>query len=581
MPAPTASLVFGEVPAEGRRAASWEEFCQHAESAPSGVAVVEARASGADGDLCAWMRQTAGRPEIVAVAPRQRQRDLLEAGAAEVVAPEADPPTVAAAIERAEARAVAGAEGRRFRRIIEHTHDIVTVLDSFGRFTYVSPSVEDILGFTPEALIGTNAFETLVEDDVASVMEVFLAAIGTPGMARRLSYRSRTASGEVRHLEGVGRALLGSDGVPYAVINARDVTRRAETEDALRASEARFRSLLAALPDVISRLRRDGTVVDFHVPPAFATEFPPEAMLGKRLNDEIPAPLAAMFDDAVAKVDTADGPVTYRYEVAVAGDPHYREVRLVPLGDEEVISILRDVTPEVLAEQGLRESKASLERSQAELRALAAHLQDVREEERAHLSREVHDTLGQQLTAIRYAVGWFGRQLEGDEEADRRLSDARALIDETIQNVRQIAADLRPGVLDDFGIATALEWVAERTTDRTGLDVRVEAHGDASGVPDDIATAAFRIVQEALTNVARHADASSVRILVDARPDGLRVTVRDDGVGLDADALAARRSLGVLGMRERARAHGGVLHLTGAPGEGATVSVFFSLPDPA
>ncbi|MEL6616213.1 MAG: PAS domain-containing protein, partial [Bacteroidota bacterium] len=192
MPAPSVSLVLGDVSADGRHADSWEAFCAHAEAIPSGVAVVEARASGAEGELEAWMRSTAGRPEIVALAERQRHHDLLAAGAAEVLPPDAEDEAVYEAIRRAEARATARAEGRRFRRIIEHTHDIVTVLDSFGRFTYVSPSVEDILGFAPEALVGTNAFETLVEDDVAGVMEVFLEAIGTPGTSRRLAYRSKT-----------------------------------------------------------------------------------------------------------------------------------------------------------------------------------------------------------------------------------------------------------------------------------------------------------------------------------------------------------------------------------------------------
>ena len=405
----------------------------------------------------------------------------------------------------------------------------------------------------------------------------FLEAIGTPGTSRVIAYRSRTADGRWRHLEGTGRTLLGPDGVPYGILNARDVTDRFVAEDALRASEARYRSLLVALPDVISRIRRDGWVLDFHVPPVFATEFPPEALIGRRLQDEIPEPLADHFDAAVARVDDADGPVTYRYEVTARGERRFREVRIVPLGPDEVISILRDVTAEVEAEMGLRQSKAELEASQTELRALAAHLQDVREEERAHLSREVHDTLGQQLTAIRYAVGWFGRQMPDDADAQRRLEDARALIDDTIRRVRQIAADLRPGVLDDFGLESALEWLAERTMERTGIDTRIEASGDARGVPDEVATAAFRIVQEALTNVARHAQASSVRIVVEARPGRLDLRVEDDGVGLDAEAMRSRRSLGVLGMRERARAQGGTLDVSGASGEGATVSVSFPL----
>ena len=395
-----------------------------------------------------------------------------------------------------------------------------------------------------------------------------------------MTYRVIAGDGSHRLFEGVGRAVTGEDGEPYALVTARDVTDRVRTETALRQSESRYRSLLEALPDVISRIRRDGRVLDFHVPPVFATEFPADALIGKVLQDEIPADIGRQFVEAVAKVDESVGPVTYRYAVDTAEGRHYREARIVPHGPDEVLSILRDVTPEVEAELGLRASKADLEASQAELRALAAHLQEVREEERAHLSREVHDTLGQQLTAIRYAVGWFGRRLAEDPDAQRRLEDARALIDETIAQVRRIAADLRPGVLDDFGLATATEWYAERFAERTGLEVVVNESGESSTVPGDVATAAFRIVQEALTNVARHANASRVEIDVRAHADALHVRVADDGVGLDPDTLVGRRSLGVVGMRERARAQGGSLTIEGTPGRGAAVSVSFPLPLP-
>ena len=572
----TPLLTLGPVPADGRDAGAWEAFTALAPDADA--LAVHADAVPPDA-LASWLRETARRPPTVVVLPdAERERALLEAGADEVaIAPDAE--ALKGAMDRARSRAIARGRTERFRLMIENTRDIVSVVDGFARFVYASPSVREILGHDPEDLLGTNAFEHVHPDDVTPTMETFLEAIGTPGSTRALSYRYRTADGDHRHLEGVGRTFVGADGEPFAIINARDVTERVRAEGSLRQSEARYRSLLGALPDVISRIRRDGLVLDFHVPPVFATEFPAEALLGKRLQDEIPADLAEGFVRAVAQVDDAPGPVTYRYAVDSADGRFYREARIVPHGADEVLSILRDVTPEAEAELGLRASKAELEASQAELRALAAHLQEVREEERAHLSREVHDTLGQQLTAIRYALGWFGRQVDGPE-AEERLADARALVDDTISRVRQIAADLRPGVLDDFGLATALEWYAERVERRTGLVVAVQTSGDAETVPDEIATASFRIAQEALTNVARHARAETVRVSLTVGPDAVRLRVEDDGVGLDPATLDGRRSLGVLGMRERARAQGGALSFEGAPGEGAAVAVTFPLPTP-
>ncbi|MEM1057523.1 MAG: PAS domain-containing sensor histidine kinase [Bacteroidota bacterium] len=572
---PLRPLLFGSVPIEGQVAERWEEVESLAKAAEAVVVNIEATEAET---LLTWLRETPHRPAtVLLVPPGTSPTGWLESGADELVT---DPARLGDALDRALARTTARARTDRYRLLVEHTLDIVSVVDGFGRYVYASPSIREHLGLEPNDLIGTNAFEGVHPDDVESTMNVFLEAIGTPGSARAMEYRYRAADGSYRHLEGFGRALVGPDGEPLGIINSRDVTERAETDRALRESEARYRTLLEALPDVISRIRRDGLVLDFHVPPVFATEFPADALLGKKLPEVIPDDIAQLFTDSVAKADPASGPVTYRYAVDQADGRLYREARIVPYGPDEVLSILRDVTAEVEAELSLRVKKAELETSQAELRALTAHLQDVREDERAHLSREVHDTLGQQLTAIRYAVGWFGRRLADDEDAQRRLADARALIDETIARVRRIAADLRPGVLDDFGLGTALEWFGEHFEKRTGIVVAVTASGDLASIPDEIATAAFRIAQEALTNVARHAEAETVCVAVEAEANALCVTIDDDGVGLDPSALDGRRSLGVLGMRERARGQGGVLSIEGDPGDGTTVSVTFPLPPP-
>ena len=332
--------------------------------------------------------------------------------------------------------------------------------------------------------------------------------------------------------------------------------------DSLSPSEVRFRTVVRALPDVVSRIRDDGLVLDFHVPEAFTTEFPAENMVGRRLQDVIPHELADKFVTALAEVRRTGGTASYDYQVEVNGRTRHREVRIAPVGPDEVISMLRDVTV-------LREHETALERSQTELRALAAHLQEIREDERTRLSREVHDVLGQQLTAIRLGIGWFGRHYADDEAATARLEDVRATIDETIRHVRQIASDLRPGILDDFGLASAVEWQAARYEERTGTVCTVDVQGHTEP-PREVATAGFRVLQEALTNVARHAEAGRVAITVILDPRSVRLVIADDGRGFDTDR-AGRRSLGLMGMRERAGALGGTLDVRSAPEHGAVV----------
>lgn len=334
------------------------------------------------------------------------------------------------------------------------------------------------------------------------------------------------------------------------------------TPDPVPPPDARFQTVVHALPDVVSRIRDDGLVLDFHVPDGFETEFPAENLVGRRLQDVIPEDLSARFFEAVGRVRSQGTLATYTYMFEVGGRIRHREVRVASVGPDEVISMLRDVTD-------LRENEAALEQSQAELRALAVHLQDVREEEQARLSREVHDVLGQQLTAIRLGVGWFGRRYPDDDEAQARLADVRETIDETIGHVRQIAADLRPGVLDDFGLASATEWQAARFEERTATACAVDVRGDAEP-PRDVATAAFRVLQEALTNVARHAGARRVTVTLELDAGAVRLVVSDDGRGFDA-RQPGRRSLGLVGMRERAGALGGRVEVRGAPGRGTVV----------
>ena len=335
-----------------------------------------------------------------------------------------------------------------------------------------------------------------------------------------------------------------------------------------RAFETRYRALLGALPDVIARLRDDGTALDFHVPDAFATEFAAGTMLGRRLADVIPDALADRFADAVAQLRTDGAAAPYRYTVTVDGEDRVREARVVANGPDEVLSLLRDVTE-------IERSTRALEQSRADLRALAARLQAVREDERARLSRDVHDVIGQGLTAIRLVAGGLARRRPDDDEVQTRVDDLRALVDETIGHVRRVSTDLRPGVLDDLGLVAALEWQARRFEERSGLTCIVETEGPEAvfapgGLPAALGTAAFRIVQEALTNVVRHADASEVAVRLVADGDALRLEVQDDGRGL-APAEDGRRPLGVVGMRERALAAGGHLTVAEAPGGGVRV----------
>ncbi len=232
--------------------------------------------------------------------------------------------------------------------------------------------------------------------------------------------------------------------------------------------------------------------------------------------------------------------------------------------------IQRDVTDRTRAAE-------ELEQSREELRALAARLQAIREEERTRIAREIHDELGQALTALKLDLAWLGKQ---SHKSTSTTGEFRAVdqsitkrIDETMQIVRRIASELRPSVLDQLGLEAAIEDLVHDTTRRTGIAVKLDVAQEFPKLPDKIASHAFRIIQEALTNVTRHAKATRVDVSIRRAGKAIILGVADNGIGFAPNSLSGLRSLGLVGMRERAVACGGMLMVQGKPGEGTSIVV--------
>ena len=221
-----------------------------------------------------------------------------------------------------------------------------------------------------------------------------------------------------------------------------------------------------------------------------------------------------------------------------------------------------------------KRAEDALRRSIDQLRALAGRLQTVREEERARVARQIHDELGQALTGIKLESVALIRDLPVDakRQANRAASIAK-LADETIHVVRRISTELRPGILDDLGLVAAIEWATQEFGARTGTKYRLHLPKHEIVIDSQLATALFRILQETLTNVARHAHATEVDVRLAKEGDSFTLNVRDNGRGISEDQVTAGSSLGILGMRERAILLGGELAIHGSPGEGTTVTV--------
>jgi signal transduction histidine kinase len=229
------------------------------------------------------------------------------------------------------------------------------------------------------------------------------------------------------------------------------------------------------------------------------------------------------------------------------------------------LGIARDITERKRAEE-------ELQRSFDRLRGLATRLQSIREEERKRVARDIHDQLGQALTALKINLSSLIRDLPADKK--QGSESVLNLIDQTIQSVRRISTELRPGILDDLGLVAAVEWAGEEFEARTRTKCRLDLPPKDISINQERATALFRILQETLTNVARHASATQVNIRLTQEEGRLILEIRDNGKGVSEEQLSAGGALGILGMRERALLLGGELIISGAPGQGTVVSVW-------
>ena len=341
-------------------------------------------------------------------------------------------------------------------------------------------------------------------------------------------------------------------------------TARSAAEDQLAEGKNRLRLLLDQLPAIVAVVDRDMRFTSAQGAGLAALGLDPKAMVGRTVD-------LLGASTAVAATRTALGGEPTRFEHTYNGRTFDNLVE--PLRDRDgtikgAIKLSIDITER-------RQAEIALADSREQLRRLSSALNHLQEAERRRIAREVHDELGQRLTSLRLDLDllrkeWCGGALE---QANARIATMFDLIDETLGTVRRVATALRPAVLDDFGFRAALEQELASFQKRTGITTTSSFCPDDLAVDADRATALYRIVQEALTNITRHAGATSVEVHIEASSGDVRAEIVDDGRGITAEEIGSGTTLGLLGMRERANALGGSVIIEGSPGRGTRVFV--------
>lgn len=433
---------------------------------------------------------------------------------------------------------------------------------------FVSEGIFELVGYrAAEFASGTKTLgSVVVPADRDRVWSEVQAAVE----ARRpfvLEYRVTTASGLERWVWEKGAPVIAA-GVLVALEGfVTDITERKQAKAALQESEARYRTLFESAPVGIFISDAFGDCVDANAAGCRMLGYTREELLGSNIRDVVVGEEAARVGREQALLQVGEV-VQSEWQVRRKdGTLFPAEVSATLLADGRVLCILSDGSERQRAQ---RESEESRER----LQRLAGELLLAREHERAAVAREIHDELGQLLTGLKLDAAWLGRHLsDGESVLGPKVAEMAALVDEAVRSVRQVAARLRPGVLDDLGLPAALERHVAEVRSRSGLRCALENQLGTLELSPSVSIALFRIAQECFTNIARHAQASTARALLGAVAGELVLEISDDGRGISEEEIRTPRSIGITGMRERAALVGGTCTLTGEPGRGTTVRV--------
>ena len=392
----------------------------------------------------------------------------------------------------------------------------------------------------------------------------------------------------------------------------RDMTERKRIEDALKASEVRYRRLFETAKDGILILDADsGRITDANPYLQDLLGYSHAELLGKRLWEIGPFRDIAASRAAFQKLQRKEY-IRYDNLPLETKGRRYRHVEFVSNvyrvnGTKVIQCNIRDITERHQAEEALANASKELEKrvdertaelvaanrlmkkmldegkraeekirkSRERLRNLSGRLQSLLEEERMRISREIHDELGQALTVLKLDLSSIRRSLVSDGLAEQsaKVHDIERTVTRIIRTVRRISTELRPGILDELGVAAAIEWMAKDFQNRTGIGCKVTIQAVDKISDTARATAIFRIVQEALTNVMRHAAASQVNVSLEKKDETLIVEVRDNGIGIMEGWISDSKSHGLIGVRERVLLLGGETVISGKPGEGTLVRV--------
>lgn len=466
------------------------------------------------------------------------------------------------------------------RQVLDTSPQLIFVKDWEGNFLLVNQAMADSFGMTKEALIHqNNAAVHARPEEVAQYAAVDRQVIEARQTVSQEESFTRP-DGQISWYHTIKTPLLQANGVVNVLAIATDITEQRAMLEALRQSEARNRLLLEAIPDVIVRIDRDGRVMDAKAQSNFRAIYPPAALIGQNQSDILPPTIVEKFMHFNQLARTTGTLQVFEYEVLLDQEIYTREARIVPIDQNEVIAILRDITERKQAEAEKARLHTEVVQQRAQLRALTARLAEIQEDERKKITSELHDLVGQNLTALGLSLKLIQTQIPDEltvsDSIKEQLQDALTLVTQTTSAIRNMMAELRPPVLDDYGLLATLRWYSAQVSVRSHIKIDVVGEADQPRLPELVENVLFRIAQEAMTNIVKHAHATQAQVTLAITDEQVILEIKDNGQGFNPQALTAtaeQSGWGLLNMRERAEAIGGRCLIVAWPGAGVSVLV--------
>lgn len=457
----------------------------------------------------------------------------------------------------------------KFRTIIEQASDGIFVAGPDTYLIDVNSTGCKMLGYTLEELRKIKFTDLVPKEDLETIpIRITSLQKGQTDVKERRLLRK---DGSCIDVEISAKVLL--DGRYQSIV--RDITERKKTEELLQLSEQKYRLLFYNNPLPMWMTTMPGLdIIDVNEAAIKHYGYTREEFLKLNARDMRPQEDVEYFIKEVEKMQPGisntrswrhkkkDGTIIH---VEIYSHEIFYEGNRVWLG------LSNDVTEKYKARE-------LLQKSYEDIRQLASNLQSIREDERTNIAREIHDELGQQLTGLKMDMHWLSRRIKNtNEEINKKMKDSIDLINSTITTVRKIATDLRPSILDDLGLLPALEWQSEEFEQRSGTKVNFTNDAGDITVQPEAATALFRIYQELLTNIARHANASLVEVSLVRDEKSLYFSIKDNGIGFNQETISRKKTLGLLGIRERTLLIGGTYEVKSNPGKGSEIVISIPL----